>query len=119
MQYMTSDCDSHVDSFKHVSQNATSVDAHDEPHVFTSTRHNHNLCIETGKTGDNPERIVLVAASNGSNASNFPIKDLPNAYIFQVGYHQAYGLTGALSDDQNGYPQGYRHGDLEIAEFFE
>eukprot|EP00973_Karenia_brevis_P037654 5196255-Karenia_brevis.AAC.1 len=35
-----------------------------------------------------------------------------------VGYHQAYGLTGALPADHNGNPQGYRRGDMEIAEFF-
>eukprot|EP00973_Karenia_brevis_P045881 6353544-Karenia_brevis.AAC.1 len=39
----------------------------------------------------------------------------PMHTFFQVGYHQAYGSTGALSYDQNGYPQGYRHGDSEIA----
>ena len=52
------------------------------------------------------------------HAGNFPINDVSNAFIFQVGYHQGYGLTGALPDDHNGNPQGYRRGDTEIAEFF-
>ena len=62
--------------------------------------------------------IFFVAACNGSHACNIPIIDVINAYIFQVGYHEEYGLTGALPDDHHGNPQGYRRGDTEIAEFF-
>ena len=78
----------------------------------------HNLCIKTGKTSDNPSRIVFVAASNGSEAGNFPLDGIEDAWIFQVGYHVGYGLTGGLPDDRNSCPQGYRYGDLQSAEFF-
>ena len=101
-----------------LSEGASSVYSHHNAQTFTSTRHTHNLCNKTGKTGDKPKRIVFVAAGNGVGAGNFPVEHLPEAYIFQVGYHQGYGLTGALPDDHNNVPQGYRRGDTQIAEFF-
>ena len=118
LQYVGSNCEPFLDLFKMLSQRASSIYSHHDAHHFTSTRHTHNLRIKTGQTGDKPNRILFVAAGNGVGAGNFPVQHLPDAYIFQVGYHQGYGLTGALPDDRNNTPQGYRRGDTQIAEFF-
>ena len=101
-----------------LSQTDSSIYSHHDAHHFTSTSHTHNLCIKTGKTRDKLNRLVFVAASSGVRAGTFTHQNLPDAYIFQVGYHQGYGLTGALPDDHNSIPQGYRRGDTLIAEFF-
>ena len=50
-------------------------------------------------------------------AGTFPTETIKNAYVFQVGYHQRYGLTGALPDSHD-CPQGYARGDVEIGTFF-
>ena len=101
-----------------LSDNASSIYAHQNFREFTCTKHTHNLCIKTGKTSERPTKIVFIAASNGSEAANFPLDGLDDSYIFQVGYHQGYGLTGGLPDDRKSSPQGYRHGDVQDGEFF-
>ena len=110
---------SHLSVFvQMLSDKASSIYAHPHVHQFTCTKHTHNLCIITGKTTERPTQIVFIAASNGSEAGEFPLDHLDDCWIFQVGYHEDYGLTGALPDDRNSYPQGYRHGDTQHGEFF-
>ena len=101
-----------------LSDNASSIYTHQKVREFTCTRHTHNLCIKTGKTSERLTKIVFIAASNGSDAGNFPLDRLDDSWIFQVGYHQGYGLTGGLPDDRNSSPQGYRHGGVLNGEFF-
>ena len=71
------------------------------------------LCIKSGKAKEHPDRICFVAAGNGTGAGTFPTETIKNAYIFQVGYHQGYGLTGALPDSHY-CPQGYASGDRDL-----
>ena len=71
------------------------------------------------KAGHHPDHIYFVVAGDASGAASFPTHALGNGYVFQVGYHEEYGLTGALPDDTNDIPQGYERGDLAIGEFFE
>ena len=104
--------------FQMLSDKALSIYAHPQVHQFTCTKHTHNLCIMTGKTTERPTQIVFTAASNGSEAGKFPLDHLDDCWIFQVGYHQGYDLTGALPDDRNSSPQGYRQGDTQNGDFF-
>ena len=85
---------------------------------FRTTRHTHDLCIKTGKNKERPDRICFVAAGNGTGAGTFPTQTIKNAYVFQVGYHHGYGLTGALPDSHD-CPQGYAHVDVGVGTFFD
>ena len=81
-EFYRSGHDSFESFFQMLTDNALSIYDHQKVREFTSTRHTHNLCIKTGKTSDNPSRIVLVAASNGSEAGNFPLDGIEDAWIF-------------------------------------